>query len=129
MNAFEFVRTLEKITPEEIRALGVGAVQLHQQKIIDDLGDANNRGLTFSGGKIEGVGRFSDWIESGQFRDSLRFADSVDIDLTSSGDGFDAIKANYSESDYIAPSATVLSSTTINAIKADFINNIKQQFK
>lgn len=129
MNTFEMLRSLQKITPDVIRSLAVGAVQLHQQKVIDDLGDANNRGLTFSGGKIEGVGNFSDWIETGQFRDSLRFADSVDIDLTSSGDGYEAIQAAYSEDEYIAPTAKVLTPETMNAIKSDFINNIKNKLQ
>jgi hypothetical protein len=124
MTVAEKIRRFEKLTDEKIRMLAVGAVHLHEQKTVNDLGSANDRGLTFSGGQIAGVGRFSDWIESGQFRDSLRFADSVDIDLTSSGEGFEAIQANYSEADYIAPTAKVLSDNTMNAIKKDFINNI-----
>lgn len=129
MNNYEFARKIKTITPEKIRAFGVGSVQLNQQKVINDLGDANNRGLTFSGDDIAEVGRFSDWIESGQFRDSLRFADPDNIDLTSTGDGFDAIRSAYSESDYIAPTATVLSESTISAIKKDFINSINNEMK
>lgn len=129
MNTFEFKRKLEAVTIDVVRAYGVGAVLLNQSKIINDLGDANARGKTFAGNEIAGVGRFSDWIDSGEFRDKLRFADTENIDLTSNGDGFDAIRESYSESDYIAPSAEVLSLQTMTAIKADFIQNIKNKLK
>jgi hypothetical protein len=129
MNNYEFARKIKTITPEKIRAFGVESMQLNQQKVINDLGDANNRGLTFSGDRIDEVPKFSDWIESGQFRDSLRFADTDNIDLTSQGDGFDAIRSAYSESDYITPTAAILSTNTISAIKKDFINSINNEMK
>ena len=129
MNTFEFKRKLEVIDLATIRAYGVGAVLLNQSKIINDLGDANARGKTFAGNEIAGVGKFSDWYETGEFFDKLRFADTDDIDLTSNGDGFDAIRESYSESDYIAPSAEVLSTQTMSAISTDFIQNIKNKLK
>jgi hypothetical protein len=129
MNTFEFKRKLGAIDIATVRALGVGSVLLHQQKTIEDLGNANNRGLTFDGDSIVGVGRFSDWFETGEFRSSLRFAGTSDINLTSNGEGFDAIQGAFSESDYIAPSAAVMSETTLKAIKADFILNIKNKLK
>jgi hypothetical protein len=129
MTTAAMIRAYEKITPTKIRDLGIGAVQLHQQKVVNDLGDANDRGLTFSGDNISDVPKFSDWIESGEFRDKLRFEDTENIDLTSGGDGFDAIRAAYSEADYIAPTAAVLSENTMQKIKADFINNIINEIK
>jgi hypothetical protein len=129
MNTFEFKRKLEVIDLATIRAYGVGAVLLNQSKIINDLGDANARGKTFAGNEIAGVGRFSDWYETGEFFDKLRFADTDDIDLTSNGDGFEAIQSAFSESDWIAPSAEVLSIQTMTAIKEDFIQNIKNKLK
>lgn len=129
MNTFEFKRKLESIDISTIRAYGVGSVLLNQSKIINDLGDANARGKTFAGNEIAGVGKFSDWYETGEFFDKLRFADTEDIDLTSNGDGFEAIRESYSESDYIAPSAEVLSLQTMTSIKADFIQNIKNKLK
>jgi len=129
MTAAEMHRRMERLNQTKLRELAVSSVLLHQQKTINDLSDANNIGLTFSGDRIDDVPKFSDWIETGEFRDSLRFADTEDIDLTSSGDGFEAIKANYSESDYIAPTAKVLSENTMKAIKADFINNIQNEIK
>jgi hypothetical protein len=65
MNTFEFKRKLEAIDLATIRAHGVGSVLLNQSKIINDLGDANARGKTFAGNEIAGVGRFSDWYETG----------------------------------------------------------------
>lgn len=129
MNTFEFKLKLEAIDLATIRAYGVGSVLLNQAKIINDLGDANARGKTFAGNEIAGVGQFSDWYETGEFFNKLRFADTEDIDLTSNGDGFEAIQASYSESDYIAPSAEVLSLQTMAAIKSDFIYNIKNKLK
>jgi hypothetical protein len=129
MNTFEFKRKLEAVTIDVVRAYGVGAVLLNQSKILDDLATANDRGRTFAGNDIAVVGRFSDWIDSGEFRDKLRFADTDDIDLTSNGDGFEAIQEAYSENDYIAPSAEVLSTQTMAAINADFIQNIKNKLK
>lgn len=129
MNTFEFKRKLETIDLATIRAYGVGSVLLNQSKVIDDLGDANARGKTFAGNDIAGVGKFSDWYETGEFFDKLRFADIDDIDLTSNGDGFEAIQEAYSENDYIAPSAEVLSAQTMEAINADFIQNIKNKLK
>jgi hypothetical protein len=129
MNTFEFKRKLEAVTIDVVRAYGVGSVLLNQSKIINDLGDANARGKTFAGDEIAGIGKFSDWYETGEFFDKLRFADTDDIDLTSNGDGFEAIQESYSENDYIAPSAEVLSAQTMAAIKADFIQNIKNKLK
>lgn len=126
MNNFEYIRGLQKINEATIRAYGVGSVQLHQSKIITDLGDANARGKTFAGNNIAGVGRFSDWYETGEFFDKLRFADTENIDLTSNGDGFEAIQGSYSESEYIAPTAKVLSENTLKQMKSDFIYSIKQ---
>jgi len=129
MTTAAMIRAYEKITPTKIRWFGIGAMHLHQQKTINDLAEANNRGLTFSGDRIDDVPKFSDWIESGEFRDKLRFADSENIELTSGGDGFDAIREAYSEADYIAPTAAVLSENTMSKIKSDFINNIKNEIK
>jgi len=129
MTTSAMILALTKITPAKIRDLGIGAVHLHGQKTVNDLTDANDRGLTFSGDNISEVGRFSDWIQTGEFRDKLRFADTENIDLTSGGDGFDAIRAAYSEADYIAPTAAVLSENTMSKIKADFINNIINEIK
>lgn len=136
MNAFEYLRGLKKI---DIANLAVYSVHVNAPKsndiiqkentVFSDLFRANNRGLTFSGGKIRGVGEFNDWIESGEFRENLQFIDGSDIELVSWGDGSDAIEASYAEENWIAPTAKVLSEKTIENIRKSFIKILNEQIK
>lgn len=142
MNAFEFHRAIEKITPDVIREIGVQSVQENaaktgnydfdvtdNQTVFNDMFRNNNIGLTFAGNKIAGVGKFSDWVETGEFRKNLQFIDEKDIELVSWGDGFDAITGGYSETNWIAPSAKILEKETMQKIKQSFIKILKEKTK
>ena len=94
----------------------------------EDLAKANDEGLTFAGNPIEGVGDFTDWIETGTFRRLLKFIGD-DIELTSYGEGYDAIAEAYEEDDYIAPTAKVLTQQTMDSIKYSFILRIENEIK
>jgi len=143
MNTFEMLRSLQKITPEVIREIGVKSVHQNEKKVVLDsilenhpnyLTNRNtpSDGNTFLGNNIIDTrkgGNFTDWDDSGEYHDNLKFLEEQNIEFTSTGKGYEAIKANFSEDDYIAPTAKVLSSETMNAIKSDFINNIKNKLK
>lgn len=129
MNTFEFKRKLEAIDLATIRAYGVDAVHKNEKDIIDDVVNENFQGKTFAGNKIEDYEPFTDWDESGQFHENLQFLNNKDIEFTSYGDGADSIFAIFPYNDTIAPSAEVLSTQTMAAIKADFIQNIKNKLK
>jgi len=125
MNTFEFYRQLEKITVDVIREIGVQSVRQNQNLVLSQLADANDKGLTFDGNKIAGHGYFTDWIDTGLFRENLRFIDDTDIELISYGEGADAIHDAFDEVDYIAPTSKVLDQTTKNDIKKSFIQILK----
>ena len=135
MNNYEFARGLKKI---DVANLAVYSVHVNAPKksdalsegdVFSDLFRANNRGITFSGGRIRGVGEFNDWIETGEFRENLQFIDGSDIELVSWGDGSDAIEASYAEENWIAPTAKVLSEKTMSNIRQSFIKILKEQIK
>lgn len=123
MNPFEFYRAFEKLTPDKLREMAIEAVWENEAMIKQDLADANDNGLTFAGNPIE-RGNFTDWIENGTFRRVLKFLGD-DIELTSYGEGYDAIVEAFDEDDYIAPSAKVLTKQTMDSIKFSFILRIK----
>ena len=138
MNPFEFYRALAKLTPDKLRELGVVAVQENEQKVVLDSILTNhpnyltNRetpsaGKTFIGNDIVGTENFSDWDDSYKFHDNLKFLEENNIEFTSTGKGFEAIKANFNEDDWIAPHARTLDEKTIDKITVDFIKLVKQQ--
>ena len=129
MNAFEFHRAIEKITPGVIREIGVQSVQENKDVVISDSIVANAEGLTFAGNKISEYKPFSDWEESGEFHENLKFQSTKNIEFSSSGDGFSAIESVFPYDDTIAPSAKILDESTLSAIKDDFINIIKNKMK
>jgi len=140
MNTFQFLRAFETLTPEKIKELAVQSVHVNEKQVVLDSILANhpnyltNRetpsaGKTFLGTDIVGVKNFSDWDDSYKFHDNLKFHEENNIEFTSSGKGFDAIKANFNEDEYIAPHANTLTASTISAIKNDFINSIKEEIK
>ena len=124
MNPFEFYRAFAKLTPDKLRELAIESAWENERLIKDDLIKANDEGLTFAGNPIEGVGDFTDWIETGRFRRILSFLGD-DIELISHGEGYDAIVEAYDEDDYIAPTAKVLTQQTMDSIKYSFILRIK----
>lgn len=140
MNVFEFCRKLETITPDIIRAAGVLAVQQNSDVVIQDAIVANhpnyltNReipsaGETFIGKEIVGTKNFSDWDDSYEFHDNLKFLKKEDIEFTSKGKGYEAIKSNYDREDWIAPSAKILDDSTKKSIQISLVNNLKDRLK
>ena len=121
MNTFEFTRSLQKITIDIIRQIGVQAVQQNESVVISDAIVANAEGLTFSGNKIEEYAPFTDWEESGEFHDNLKFQSDKDIEFSSRGDGAKAVFNTFPFDDTIAPSAKILDSNTVFDIKKSFI--------
>lgn len=125
MNAFEFARKLEKITPEVIRKIGIESVHENSEIVIQDAITSNIEGKTFAGNEIKKYPPFSDWEDSGEFHDNLSFASKNDIEFTSRGDGAEAIFSTFPENDTIAPTAKILSTEAKSNIKKSFIQKIK----
>jgi hypothetical protein len=124
MNTFEAVRKFEKLTPAKIRDVGVSAVLENSEVVLSDAKVSNAEGLTFSGNKINEYAPFSDWEETGQFHENLKFENDKDISLTSRGDGANAIFSTFPDSDTIAPTAAILAESTKSEIQQSFINSI-----
>jgi DNA topoisomerase VI subunit B len=137
MNAFEFARKFEKIDETVIRSIGVESVLENSNFVYDknsgfvsgdadvfrDMFWANNSGLTFNGEQISKP--FSDWVETGEFRENLHYATKNDIELESNGDGFEAIKEAFSKKDWIAPTAKILTPETKSNLRKSFIQKLK----
>ena len=124
MTVPEMIRAFESLTPDKIRELAVQSVWENELTVKQDLADANDSGLTFAGNPID-KGEFTDWIETGRFRRSLKFLGD-DIELISYGEGYDAIVETFDEEDYIAPTAKVLTERTMSDIKQNFIDKINE---
>lgn len=121
MNTFEFYRQLEKITIDVVREIGVQSVQKNESVVVSDAIVANIEGLTFAGNKIDEFPPFTDWEETGEFHDNLKFYDSKDIEFTSKGDGYKSISTIFPFDDTIAPTAKILDQSTLLDIKKSFI--------
>ena len=124
MTVPEMIKAFESLTPDKIRELAVQSVWENELTVKQDLADANDSGLTFAGNPID-KGEFTDWIETGRFRRSLKFLGD-DIELISYGEGYDAIVEAFDEEDYIAPTAKVLTERTMSDIKHNFIEKINE---
>lgn len=125
MNAFEFARKLEKITPEVISKIAIESVHKNSEIVIQDAITSNIEGKTFAGNDIKEYPPFKDWEETGEFHYNLKFASSNDIEFVSSGPGAEAIFETFPQIDTIAPTAKILSGEAIKDIKVSFIQKIK----
>ena len=124
------IKALEKIKISDIRLMAVEAAQYAERLIIEDSIFTNtNEGKTFDGQIIEGTGDFTDWFETGQFHKNLKFLESSNIEFISSGEGFEAIKEAFTESNWIAPHARTLDEETLNKLTVYFIDFFKQQIQ
>jgi hypothetical protein len=126
MTAFDFLKSIQALTPDVVNSIGVTAVQQNGDQVIKDAIDANFQGLTFAGNPIDEVKPFNDWFETGEFHNNLTFLNTKDIQFTSRGDGFAAIEQAFDPEDTIAPSAVILQESTTQAIKQSFINILTQ---
>lgn len=124
MTAFEMCRKFEKLDENAIRTIGIESVLENSEIVIQDAITENLEGKTFAGNQIKKYPPFSDWEETGEFHDNLKFSGSNDIDFTSSGPGAEAVFQTFPELDTIAPTAKILSSEAIKDIKVSFIKKI-----
>lgn len=138
MNPFEFYRAFAKLTPDKLRELGVQAVQQAEDEVVLDSilhnhpnyltnRDIPSAGKTFDDKEIIGTQNYSDWDHSFEFHDNLKFLENGSIEFTSKGKGYDSIRENFEEIDYIAPQAKILSKKTMDSIKFSFILRIKNE--
>lgn len=125
MTVAEFSRRLEKIDLGTLQVLGIVSVQENQRDVIGDSINANLSGQTFDGNSISRVKPFSDWEETGEFHDNLKFADLDDIEFFSLGDGYSAIRAAFDEKEWIAPDARTLSVSTLEKLRQSLIKNLQ----
>ena len=123
MNAFEFYRGLEKANAM-MKELAIQAVQELESEVIADSIDANLKGLTFEGERIDGIKPFTDWNESGEFHENLKFFSDTDIEFTSSGDGAVAVFDNFAINDKLYPTSKTLSGPTKKKITEALKYNI-----
>src|SRR5574344_1047120 len=102
MTAFEMYRKFEKLDENAIRTIGIESVLENSEIVIQDAITSNIEGKTFAGNEIKKYPPFSDWEETGEFHDNLKFSGSNDIDFTSSGPGAEAVFQTFPELDTIA---------------------------
>jgi len=81
--------------------------------------------LTFAGNKIDEFAPFTDWEETGEFHENLKFRDASNIEFTSKGDGYKSISTIFPFDDTIAPTAKILDPNTLSDIKKSFIQILK----
>ena len=125
MNAFDMSRKLAKIDESTIRKIGVESVIDNADIVISDAIASNIEGLTFASNQIAKTKPFSDWEETGEFHDNLKFESENDIAFVSSGKGAEAIFSTFPEKDTIAPTAKILGREAIYDIKTSFTQKVK----
>lgn len=125
MNAFEYSRKIAKLDESMIRKIGVESVIENEEIVIGDAITSNIEGLTFAGNRIDQFWPYTDWEETGEFHDNLKFESKNDIAFASSGKGAEAIFSTFPEKDTIAPTANILSAEAIKDIKVLFIQKVK----
>ena len=125
MNVFEFARKIEKLDEPMIIKAMIEAVHVNSDIVIQDAIASNFEGQTFAGNPIKEYPPFSDWFDTGEFHDNLKFANKNDIEFSSRGEGMEVIFEVFPENDTIAPTAKILSGGAIKDIKASFIKIIE----
>lgn len=123
MTNAQYLRGLARVNVAEI---AVQSVHENESNVLSDLVEANLRGVTFSGTKINETKPFTDWHETGEFHENLTFANEFDINLQSSGEGAEAVFGSFSYDETIAPSAKVLTPETKTKIQQSFINILQK---
>jgi hypothetical protein len=125
MTTAAMIRQLQKIDTKAIQEIGVLSVQDNEGAVVDDSLSANAYGQTFSSTSISRIRPFSDWFETGEFAQNLKFASETDINFASSGDGAEAIFSAFSYDETIAPHFRTLSTETMDKIRQSFIKHLK----
>ncbi len=129
MTVIESYKSFATLTPDKLRELSVRAVHENSETVIQDAIVGNAEGLTFAGNKIADYPPFSDWEETGEFHENLKFESEKDISLTSRGKGAESIFRVFPYNDTIAPTAKILDQGTKSDIAKAFIEQIKNTLK
>ena len=129
MTVIEFYKSFATLTPDKLRELAIRAVHENSETVIQDAIVGNAEGLTFAGNQIADYPPFSDWEETGEFHDNLKFESEKDISLTSRGKGAESIFKVFPYSDTIAPTAKILDQGTKSDITKAFIEQIKNTLR
>jgi hypothetical protein len=118
MSIDDEIKELERVANVSVINEAIAkAANEHERAVVRDSISANRQGLTFLGNEIYKTPPFSDWFETGEFHNNLRFINQKSIEFVSSGDGFAAIRSAFDRSDYIAPSKATLSQNTMDNIE------------
>ncbi len=116
------IKELERIANVSVINEAIAkAANEHERAVVRDSISANRQGLTFLGNEIYKKPPFSDWFETGEFHNNLKFINTKSIEFVSYGDGFIAISETFDKADYIAPHANTLSPKTMADIKETMI--------
>lgn len=126
MTVLEMTKKLDAIDREKIKTMSINAVLKNSDIVISDAIASNVEGKTFAGNDIKKNPPFTDWEQTGEFHENLKFRDNSDIEFTSRGDGFEAIVEAFSHNDTIAPSAKILSEEAKNDIQKSLVEQIKE---
>lgn len=129
MTVIEFYKSFATLTPDRLRELAIRAVHENSETVIQDAIVGNAEGLTFAGNNITDYPPFSDWEETGEFHENLKFESEKDISLTSRGKGAESIFRVFPYNDTIAPTAKILDQGTKSDIIKAFIEQIKNTLR
>ena len=122
MSIDDEIKELERVANVSVINEAIAkAANEYERAVVQDSISANIQGLTFFGNEIYKTFPFSDWFQTGEFHDNLRFINQKSIEFVSSGDGFMAISETFDKTDYIAPHANTLSPETMADIKETMI--------
>lgn len=126
MTVSEMTKKLDAIDREKIKTLSINAVLQNSDIVISDAIVSNIEGKTFAGNDIKKNPPFTDWEQTGEFHENLKFRDNLNIEFTSRGDGFEAISEAFPYEDAIGPSAKILSEEAKNDIQKSLVEQIKE---
>ena len=122
MSIDDEIKELERVANVSVINEAIArAANEHERAVVRDSISANRQGLTFLGNEIYKKPPFSDWFETGEFHNNLKFINQKSIEFVSSGDGFIAISETFDKADYIAPHANTLNPETMADIKETMI--------
>ena len=122
MSIDDEIKELERVANVSVINEAIAkAANEYERAVVADSISANMEGYTFAGNHIDAIYPFSDWFQTGEFHDNLRFINQKSIEFVSSGAGFMAISETFDKNDYIAPHANTLSPETMADIKETMI--------
>ena len=122
MSIDDEIKELERVANVSVINEAIAkAANEYERAVVQDSISANMAGYTFAGNHIDSIYPFTDWFQTGEFHDNLRFENDKSTEFVSEGKGFYWIKQSYERNDYIAPHAKTLSPETMADIKETMI--------